>query len=304
VKPAEDEGKFDAVYNRAPAEFQEAYRLQKEAKDKGQYKNDAIVERPELIMLQLHTAANKLGRAREELKRIQADEQNIQSSDPKEAGRIFTQVSIWHLRQGEFEQARTYATKATTLDKESPALKALSAMLGYYSNDPQAEIDFTKMHADSPGDFFSSNYLALILAESSDETKRGRAVQLAEMNARLNPQSAEALSTLGWCYYNVGRFQEALKVMGVFTQGAQISPDTAYYFAKVLLAANKFATRDVFNLLESAIQAKGPFKHRREAENWMRGLRGDAPLEPKPSTSVISTPPAVTPEPTKPPATP
>jgi hypothetical protein len=290
VKPDQDEKAFDAAYNNALAEFQEAYRLQKAAKEQGLYKHDPVVERPELVMLQLHTAANKFERAREELKKLAADEKNIESNDPKEAGRVFTQVSIWHLRQGEFEQAQKYATKATALDKESPALKALSAMLGYYANDPKAEEDFAKMNADAPGDFFSSNYLALILAESPDEAKRGRAVQLAEMNARLYPQSAEALSTLGWCYYNVGRYQEALKVMGVFTQGAQISPDTAYYFAKVLLAANKFATRDVFNLLESAIAAKGPFKHRREAENWMRGLRGEAPLDPRPATSAVSTP--------------
>jgi tetratricopeptide (TPR) repeat protein len=304
VKPDEDDKKFDAPYNNALTELQEAYRLQKEAKEKGLYKNDPVIERPELVLLQLHTAANKFDRAREELKKLDADEKNIETNDPKEAGRIFTQVSIWHLRQGEFDEARTYATKATALDKESPALKALSAMLGYYSNDPKAEEDFAKMHVDAPSDFFSSNYLALILSESPDQSKRGRAVQLAEMNARLYPQSAEALSTLGWCYYNVGRYQEALKVMGVFTQGAQISPDTAYYFAKVLMSANNGATRDIINLLDSAIAAKGPFKHRRAAEQWRGALRGDVPFDPKPTTSALSTPAAGNTQPAKPPATP
>lgn len=271
VKPDGDDKAFETHYKNALAEFQEAYRLQKE---KGIYKNDPIIERPEVVMLQLHTAANKLDRSRDEIKKIDAEEQNIRTQDSKEAGRIFTQISIWHLRQGEFDEARKYADKATSLDKESTALKALTAMLGYYANDPQAEADFAKMHADSPGDFFASNYLALIQSNSGDEAKKNRAVQLAEMNARLYPQSAEALSTLGWCYFNVGRYQEALKVMGAFTSGAQISPDTAYYFAKVLMATQRFATRDVFNLLESAIAAKGPFKHRREAENWLKTLQG------------------------------
>jgi tetratricopeptide (TPR) repeat protein len=273
AKNETDERAFDAAYSKALTELQEAYKLQKEA---GVYKTDPVIERPEVVLLQLHTVANKLERARDEIAKIAADEKKLQDSDPKEAGRIFTQISTWYLRQGEFEDARKYASKATALDRDSPALKALSAMLGYYANDPKAEEDFAKMYAESPGDFFSSNYLALILGESKDEAKRNRAVQLAEMNARLNSKSPEALATLGWCYYNVGRFQEALKVMEVFTQGAQISPDTAFYFAKVLFAANRFATRDVFNLLDSAINAKGPFKHRHDAEQWMKGLRGES----------------------------
>lgn len=284
VKPDGDDKTFETNYKNALAEFKEAYRLQKE---KGVYKNDPVIERPEIVMLQLHTVANKLERARAEIKAIDAEEQTIRTQDPKEAGRIFTQISIWYLRQGEFDEARKYADKATSLDKDSTALKALTAMLGYYANDPKAEEDFAKMHAESPSDFFASNYLALIQANSGEEVKKGRAVQLAEMNARLYPQSAEALSTLGWCYFNVGRYQEALKVMGAFTQGAQISPDTAYYFAKVLLATQGFASRDVFNLLESAVAAKGPFKHRREAEMWLKNLRGDSGGDAKPAAPVV-----------------
>jgi hypothetical protein len=60
-----------------------------------------------------------------------------------------------------------------------------------------------------------------------------------------------------------------------------------------LFAANKFATRDVFNLLDSAINAKGPFKHRHDAELWMKGLRGEYSSEPTPPAA--GTTPAVTP---------
>ena len=294
-----DDKTFSSLYNDAKNEFKDAYTMQKKA---GVYKNDPVIERPEVMLLQLHTLANKLNLARDEIKLLEAEESQIKDADPKEASRIFTQISTWFLRQGEPDEAQKYAKKATELDKESDALKALTAMLGYYSNDPKAEDDFAKMHANSPGDFFASNYLALILCESSDDVKKGRAVQLAELNARLYPQSAEAMSTLGWCYFKVGRYQEALKVMGVFTQGAQISPDTAYYFAKVLFAINRRATDDVFNLLNSAIAAKGPFKHRREAELWMKGLSGDdsgvTPPAPGPGPAPAPVPPI--PAPTSP----
>lgn len=285
-----DDKTFENSYTEAKKEFKDAYTMQKKA---GVYKNDPAMERPEVMLLQLHTLANKLERSRDEIKLIEGDEAAIKSDDAKEASRIFTQISTWYLRQGEFEEARKYATKATELDKESDALKALSAMLGYYSNDPKAEDDFSKMHSNTPGDFFASNYLALILSESQDEAKKNRAVQLAELNARLYQQSAEALSTLGWCYFNAGRFQDALKVMGVFTQGAQISPDTAYYFAKVLFSVNRKATDDVFNLLNSAISAKGPFKHRREAETWMGHLTGTDLTPPKKPDDKPVPPPVV-----------
>jgi tetratricopeptide (TPR) repeat protein len=301
-----DDKSFETSYAEAKKEFKDAYMMQKKA---GLYKNDPAMERPEVMLLQLHTLANKLDRARDEIKLIEGEEAAIKSDDSKEASRIFTQISTWYLRQGEFEEAQKYAKKATELDKDSDALKALSAMLGYYSNDPKAEDDFSKMHANSPGDFFASNYLALILSESTEEAKRNRAVQLAELNARLYQQSAEALSTLGWCYFNAGRYQDALRVMGVFTQGAQISPDTAYYFAKVLFSINKRATDDVFNLLNSAIAAKGPFKHRGEAETWMAALTGTPVTPKKPDASPIAPPvvpaiPAATATPTGAAATP
>lgn len=301
-----DDKSFETSYAEAKKEFKDAYMMQKKA---GLYKNDPAMERPEVMLLQLHTLANKLDRARDEIKLIEGEEAAIKSDDSKEASRIFTQISTWYLRQGEFEEAQKYAKKATELDKDSDALKALSAMLGYYSNDPKAEDDFSKMHANSPGDFFASNYLALILSESTEEAKRNRAVQLAELNARLYQQSAEALSTLGWCYFNAGRYQDALRVMGVFTQGAQISPDTAYYFAKVLFSINKRATDDVFNLLNSAIAAKGPFKHRGEAETWMAALTGTPVTPKKPDAAPIAPPvvpaiPAATATPTGAAATP
>jgi tetratricopeptide (TPR) repeat protein len=283
-----DDKSFDAPYNDAKKEFQEAYEIQKKEKV---YKNDPAMERPEVVLLNLHTLANKLDRARAEIKALGAMETTLKSEDPKEASRIFTQISTWYLRQGEFDEARTFAKKATDLDSESPALKALSAMLSYYANDPKAEEDFAAMHAANPGDFFASNYLALIQGESDDEAKRGRAVQLAELNARLNPQSAEALSTLGWCYFNAQRYQDALRVMGVFTQGAQISPDTAYYFARVLSVANRQAISDVINLLDSAVASKGPFKHRRDAETWREALLGSAPK--KPDAKKPAAPPVV-----------
>lgn len=302
-----DEKKFDDGYNDAKKEFTLAYEGQK---NKGVYKNDPVMERPEVVLLQLHTLANKLDRARAEIKALESQSSSIEENKD-EASRIYTQISTWYLRQGEFPEAQKYATKATEFDKNSPALKSLTAMLEYYSNDPKAEDDFAKMHADNPGDFFASNYLALILSETDDPTKVGRAVQLAELNARLNQQSAEALSTLGWCYYKADRPQDAIRVMQVFTSGAQISPDTAYYFAKVLFALPGRKLDDVINLLSSAIDAKGPFKHRKEAESWMRGIDPDFEKKRKklagnavPTVPAVIATPAATPSGTAPKANP
>src|SRR5690349_23788533 len=60
------------------------------------------------------------------------------------------------------------------------------------------------------------------------------------------------------------RFPDALRAMQRYPQGAKMSPDTSYFYSKILFAANRRATDDVFNLLNSAISAKGPFKNRSE----------------------------------------
>jgi tetratricopeptide (TPR) repeat protein len=266
--------------------FDEAYDLAVEAKKE----SDALVAVPpaELALLELQTAVGEPEKGREEIKRLD-DKDADWEKNKREGSRVYSTVSQWYLSQGEFKKAEDYAAKATALDHDSQALKQLTAVLHYYAGDPQAEVEFTKMNQDTPDDFFASNFLALVLSDAKtaegkpDELKRAKAVRIAEINARLNPKSPVAISTLGWAYFNAGRIGEAAQLFGALEQqqNLQVSPDTAYYMAKTFAALPSSQFPNALNraksLLELAVQSTGTFRHGVEAAKWLEALGGTVP---------------------------
>lgn len=269
--------------NRAEAlkSFQEAYKL---AKDKQADKTQPLpVPVPEVVMIQLDTANGQ----NDEAKKAVADLRKIidtYKDDPKEQSRIYTFLSQWDLQQGNPNDAQDDAIKAQQLDSEAPALKQLAAVMKYFAGQKaEARKDFEAMNQSAPDEFVAGNYLAQILAESESADDRNKAVRLAELNRRLNPNSVQAISTLGWAYHNVGRTQEALQLYQALlnamqqaaSQGQQPPPldaDTAFYIASVVSAANG-PLDTVSQLLDGATKSTGAFKHRSEAESWLRDLR-------------------------------
>lgn len=253
----------------------------------------------ELALLELQTASGNLDKARDEISLIDKKASEWDANQ-KEGSRVYSTVSQWYLGQGEFKRANEYAAKASAVDKDSQALRQLTAVVHYYDNSPLAESEFMEMNQAQPDDFFAANFLALVLADakgadgSNDDTKRAKAVRIAEMNARLNPKSPVALSTLGWAYYNAGRVMEAAKLFGALEQeqNVQVSPDTAYYMAKTFAAlpSQQFpnALGRAKSLLELAVSSTGVFRYRKEAESWLTNLGGTVP--PRSSTSPTTIP--------------
>lgn len=254
---------FDVYYRSAKNEFVEARRLQQ---SRGVGKHDLVIERPEVELLNLYTMVNQLDRARVEITSLEETESQC-PNDLKEADRILRQLATWYLRRGEFRNAYKFCNKATELDKKSTVIHSLDLLLRYYADDPSAEADLSKMYAANPGDFFASNYFALVLCESKEESKRKQAVRIAELNVRFNPQSAEALSTLGWCYFKTKRPADALRVMREIPKGAEMSPDAIYYLALALYAEKPRDRDEVIRLIRLASDVNKPFKHRREAND-------------------------------------
>lgn len=306
--------KSDSQLTEARKYFDEAYAAAVAA-NKGK---DELPSVPptELALLELQTAAGNLDKARDEIKRIDAKAAELTAdSNKKEGSRVYSTLSQWYLGQGEFDKATEYANKATALDKDSPALKQLTAVLYYFANNPSAEAEFTKMHQDNPQDFFAANYLALTLIEAKDKdgkpdaAKQAKAVQVAELSARLNPKSPVALATLAWCYFNTGRLGEAAQIFAAFEQqeNMQISADTAYFMAKVYagLPAGQFpqALTRAKQILEGTVSTTGAFKYRKEAEDMYVNLGGQRPV--RTSTQSASQAPAASSTPaTDKPATP
>jgi tetratricopeptide (TPR) repeat protein len=195
--------------------------------------------------------------------------------NPKDS-RVQLSMARWLLHQGKAEQAKEFAVAAGKLDPKSRDTKTVRGLIArYLKNYPEAESLFQELHQEVPGDATASNQLALVLAEQADQAKRARALQLAEMNVKLYPNSAESLSTLGWVYYRLGRLEEAERALQAAVAGGTTNAETAYYLAHVL--SDRGRTEDARQLLEKALKVPGSFVFRKETQDWLDRLTRKAP---------------------------
>lgn len=177
----------------------------------------------------------------------------------------------WLLDQGRAEEAWTHAANAAKLDPESnDTLLLLGMVARFLKQDGRAEQYFERIHRDQPANFQASNQLAHVLVEQDDDTKKQRALQLAQVNVRQYPQLIEALSTLGWVYFQNGRIDEAEQALAKAMSAGRSNSDTAYYMARVL--AQRGRTEDAKKLLTGALEATGRFIHRADASRWLKQL--------------------------------
>lgn len=188
----------------------------------------------------------------------------------------------WLLDSGKLKEAGTFIDDAVKLDgktlsRETKALQGLQER--YKGNWAAAEKIFEDLLRLQPADFFSSNQLALVLIEQDDPSQQRRAVQLAEVNARQYPRSAEAFATLGWVYFKSGRVDEADRTLGTATNSGQASADTAYYLGKLL------AKKEMYNrakeVLDKALETKGVFVNRERAKDLLAEIKPKVKDEPK-----------------------
>jgi uncharacterized protein (TIGR02996 family) len=220
-------------------------------------KDDATLEPPTVTMGKLWTNKGDFIKAREWLERaIKAEPSSV---------RVHLAYADWLLQQNEAEQAKIHADTAAKARADDAEVLKLQGLIARVQKDlGGAEKVFRRVHQDAPGDFFASNQLALVLADQSDKEQRSRAVQLAEVNARANPRSPEALATLGYVYYRVGNLDGALQALQAAVSSGQAAPDTVYYWALALNDRDK--ADDAKKLLKGALESKGLFVYRKEAQ--------------------------------------
>ncbi len=179
--------------------------------------------------------------------------------------------AAWLLEVDRPDEACDHVETAGRLGLESRELTLLLGQLCRARRDyEQAEQYFLQLHQESPADFQAGNLLALALVEQDDPSKRERARQLAEVNARQYPQSADALATLGWIHYRQGRKDEAFRALTAAASAGGASSQTAYFLAYLL--ADRGQIEDAERLLRTAIDAPGVFVDRVAAKQWLDDL--------------------------------
>jgi tetratricopeptide (TPR) repeat protein len=181
--------------------------------------------------------------------------------------------AAWLLDLNEGVRAKAEIEAAESLEPGSPETAHLRGVIAWHLKDfATAESVFQGLHLKSPGDLTVNNLWALALAEQPDGAKRARALQLAETNLRLAPNSAEALTTFGWICFHLGRLADAERSLrdALATGGA--SSDTAYYLARVLSESGR--QQEVKTLLKASLDAPGRFAFRADAQTWLAKLDG------------------------------
>jgi tetratricopeptide (TPR) repeat protein len=179
--------------------------------------------------------------------------------------------AAWLVDVGRTEEALAVCRRAEELEPKSRDVRLLRGIISMsrkrYGEAQQA---FEPLYQQQPGDLEAGEWLALSLAEQPDAQQRDRAVQLATVLVQAQPQSARALATFGWVSYRAGNLQAAQNALQTAASAGQVSSDTAYYLATVLAETDQM--QDVTKLLTEALDARGRFLHRAEAEAWLERL--------------------------------
>ena len=143
----------------------------------------------------------------------------------------------WAWETGQLDEAKQQADAALRLDPKYFEAKNFRGVIAMFQKDYRtAEAYFESALQQAPKDlkFNASNNLALALAEQDDESKKQRALGLADDNVQKYPRHGEARSTYGWVLYKLGRLDEAEKALQAVVTGGSYTADTAYYYACVL----------------------------------------------------------------------
>jgi tetratricopeptide (TPR) repeat protein len=224
---------------------------------------DGTLEPAAITMGRLYTEAGDLKQAREWI-------DYAVKSDPRS---LSAQVgtAAWLLEQGHAEEAQSHAEAAAQLGPKSIVVKRLLGLAVRARRDfARSESIFQALVLESPGDAWIRNQLALVLAEQADEAKRRRALELAELSVRQNPDAADALVTLGTVYYRLHRLDEAEKILQTVVGSGKGSSDAAYILARV--RADHGHPEGAPALLKTALAAPGLFVFRSDAQQWLDRL--------------------------------
>jgi tetratricopeptide (TPR) repeat protein len=244
---------------------QEALEQFREAK-----KLDQKAVQPELAMARLYDDAKKRDTAK---KLIEAAIKEA----PKDPA-VLLAAAQWYLGQNDLERAKSIADDALKIDAKSLEGRVVRGAIARVARDyASAEKFFYDAHVQSPGNFPASNSLALVLIESDDKESRQRSLEMAEANVAMHrensPQQVNALTTLAWVYYKLGRREDAEKILAQITQNNALTTDGAYYVAKLL--SDRGEKDRAKKILEEVLANEPMFATRPDAVDLLAKLKKD-----------------------------
>ncbi|MFM8803064.1 MAG: tetratricopeptide repeat protein [Planctomycetia bacterium] len=223
---------------------------------------------PELAMARLYDDAKQRDTARQLIERA------VKAS-PQDAG-VLLASSQWYRGQNDLASATRLADEALRLEPKSLEAKVVRGAIARVARDyDTAQRYFNEAHVQSPGNVPASNSLTLVLVETDDKESQQRALEMAQANTAMHregsPNQINALTTLAWVYYKLGRREDAEKILAEITQNNQLTTDGAYYVAKLL--ADRGEKDRARKILEEVLANDGVFATRADATDLLATLK-------------------------------
>lgn len=244
------------------------------------FADDATLDPPDLRMAVLwqgkSTASGAATAAEADRKKAEDHFKKAVTAHPKNA-KCHREYAVWLMEDGRTDAAGLYVEAMTAIDPAGRDTLAAKALWHLHRKEyAAAEAVLEGIMKDAPGDSFASGYLCVALAESGDEKKRKRAVELAETLVRANQRAPLPYAVLGWSLLKAGKVDDADKALGVVLSAGQVSLDTAYYLARLLAEKQKF--EEAHRILKEAVSSPhGLFVYRQEAKAWLPELAKKVP---------------------------
>lgn len=181
------------------------------------------------------------------------------------------------LNTGRADLLRQCAAAAERIDANSIQTQILLGFLARFEGDyAKAESAFQKALDSSPTSALALNQMAIALVEQTDDEKRRKAAEYAEMCNRLYADPSqmtgrEAKVTLGWVLYKLGRIADAAQQVQQALGSGGVGPEAAYFAAVIM---NDVKQTDVAKaLLKQALDGnKRLFPNRAKAEELLGEL--------------------------------
>lgn len=248
------------------------FRIGKETEALDEFKQarklDANALQPELALARLYDETKKQDVAKKWI------ESALKAAPDDPA--VLLAAAQWYLGQNDLKMAQAIADRVLTLDAKSLDGRIVRGVIARVARDyATAEKFFNEAHVQSPGNFAASNSLALVLIESPDKAAQQRAVEMAEANAARyredSPQQINAITSLAWVYYKLGRREDAEKILDQIARNNALTSDGAYYVAKLL--ADRGEKDRARTILEEVLTNEAVFATRPDASDLLAKLK-------------------------------
>ncbi|MER3416726.1 MAG: hypothetical protein C4297_11020 [Gemmataceae bacterium] len=175
--------------------------------------------------------------------------------------------------QATWQGARACIERATALEPDRQEIHVLHGILAFLTGQfDVAEKHYRELLSLAPEDPVARDRLALALIEQAGTDKHKRALELAQVNARLYPGSAGTLSTLGRIYHRLGRLDDAERTLRTALASGRAGPDTYYFLARVL--ADRGQQDEALELTRQALRLPvTDFLYRTHAQSWLEEVQ-------------------------------